>query len=329
MRRREFIALLGGAAAALPFAASAQEAAGVRRIGVLLPNLEDDPQGAARAVALEQGLGARGWTVGRNVRIDYRWGINEVEKTQAAISELLALSPDVMLASTSQVVGALQLATRTVPIVFTLIYEPVAQGFVQSLAHPGGNMTGFTFVEATVGAKWVQLLKEIAPHVTRIAFIFDPNNPGPMQTYRSVEAAAPNHAVEVVRAPVHGSSEIEAAMMTFGGRLDGGLIVSPDGFLVPYRQLIIDLATRYRLPAISGLQFFAAEGGLVSYGVNAVGQFRQAADYVDRILRGEKPGDLPVQQPTKYDLIINLKTAKAFGLTIPLPLLASADEVIE
>ena len=331
MRRRDFIILTGGAASpmAWPLAARAQKADRVRRIGVLIPYAESDAEGQSRAAALQQGLEKRGWTIGRDVRIDYRWGIDNVERTQAAIAELLALSPDVILAGTSRTVVALQRATRTVPIVFTNIYEPVAQGFVQSLAHPGGNTTGFTMVEATVGAKWLGLLKEIAPHLARVAFMFNPSNPGPMQSYRSVEAAAPNNGVEAIKTPVHGPPEIEAAITMLGRELGGGLIVPPDGFLSEYRKLIIDLAARYRVPAIYGLLSFAAQGGLAAYGINVPEQFRQAAEYVDRILRGEKAGDLPVQQPTKYELVINLKTATALGLEVPPSLLATADEVIE
>jgi len=329
MKRRDFIALLGGAAAAWPLAARAQQGERVRRIGVLMPFAEGDPEGLVRSVALQQGLEKLGWTIGRNVQIDYHWGIRDVEKAQAAIAELLALAPDVIIASTSQTVAALQQTTVTVPIVFTGTYEPVAQGFVRSLAHPGGNITGFTNVEATIGAKWLGLLKEIAPHVTRVAFMFDPNNPGPMQTSRSAAAAAPSHATSLVMAPVDGPTEIEAAMRMLGSEPGGGLIAPPDGFLLEYRKLIIELAARYRLPAIYGLPLFTAQGGLAYYGTNSSTQFRQAAEYVSRILRGEKAGDLPVQQPTKYELIINLKTAKALGLTIPESFLLLADEVIE
>jgi putative ABC transport system substrate-binding protein len=328
--RREFIAGLGGSVATWPLVARAQKADRVRRIGVLNAYAESDAEGQSRAATLQQGLEKRGWTIGRDVRIDYRWGIDNVERTQAAIAELLALSPDVILAGAgSRTVVALQRATRTVPIVFIMIYEPVAQGFVQSLAHPGGNTTGFTMVEATVGAKWLGLLKQIAPHLARVAFMFNPSNPGPMQSYRSVEAAAPNNGVEAVKIPVHGPAEIEAAMTMLGREPGGGLIVPPDAFLSEYRKLIIDLAARYRLPAIYGLSSFAAQGGLAAYGINVTEQFRQAAEYVDRILRGEKAGDLPVQQPTKFELVINLKTATALGLEVPPSLLATADEVIE
>jgi putative ABC transport system substrate-binding protein len=329
MRRREVLSLLGSAAVLWPLTAPAQQSGRVRRIGVLMPTAEDDPQSQARLVALQQGLEKRGWAIGRDVRIDCRWSIDNVEKAEAAATELLALAPDVILASTSRIIVTLQQATQTVPIVFTAIYEPVAQGFVQSLAHPGGNTTGFTMVEATVGAKWLELLKEIAPHLTRVAFMFDPDNPGPMQSYRSVEAAGSNHTVESVKAPVHGTAEIEAAITMLGRERGSGLIVPPDGFLVGYRKLILELVARYRVPAIYGLSFFTEQGGLASYGVNISDQFRQAVDYVDRILCGEKAGNLPVQQPTKYEFIINLGAAKALGLTAPATLLARADEVIE
>jgi putative ABC transport system substrate-binding protein len=330
MRRRDCITLFGSAAAAWPLAARAQQQPErMRRIAVLMPYAEGAPEGEVRVMALQQGLEQLGWTIGRNVRIDYRWGADDVEKIQVAAAELLTLAPDVILASSSRAVATLQQASRTVPIVFTTIYEPVAQGFVQSLAHPGGNTTGFTMPEATVGAKWLELLKEIAPHVTRVAFMFDPDNPGPMQSSRSVEAAASNFAVEVVMAPVHGPAEIEAAVTMLGREPGGGLIVPPNSFLLNYRKLIVELAARYRLPAIYGLSFITAEGGLASYGVKTSEQFRQAAGYVDRILRGEKAGNLPVQQPTRYELVINLKTAKALGLNVPPTLIARADEVIE
>jgi putative ABC transport system substrate-binding protein len=329
VRRRDFIKAIAGTGATWPLAAYAQQSGPVRRIGVLMPFVEGDPEGESRVIVLQRGLEELGWTIGRNIRIDYRWGIADVEKTQAAIVELLALTPDVILASTSRAVAILHQATQTVPVVFTTIYEPVTQGFVQSLAHPGGNITGFTGVEATIGAKWLGLLKTIAPSVTRVAFMFDPNNPGPMQTSHSAEAAAPNFPVKMVMAPVHGPAEIEAAMTRLGREPGGGLIVPPDGFLMPYRKLMIELAARYRLPAIYGYPIFAVEGGLAAYGNKPSEQFRQAAGYVNRILRGEKAGDLPVQEPAKYELVINLKTAKALGLDIPQSTLLLADEVIE
>ena len=328
MRRREFITLLGGAAAAWPIAARAtiRSYASHRRADAVRRRRAG---GSGPHPALREGLEKLRWTIGRNLQIDYRWGIDDIEKAQAAVGELLARSPDVIMASTSHVLATLQQATHTVPIVFTSIYEPVAQGFVQSMAHPGGNITGFTSVEAGVGAKWLELLKKIAPTVTRIAFIFNPDNPGPVQTSHSAAAAASNFAVEMVMTPVQGSAEIEAVMTMLGHEPGGGLIVPPDGFLLAYRKLIIELAARFHLPAIYGYPGFTAEGGLVSYGFKPSDQFRQVAGYIDRILRGEKARDLPVQEPTKYELVINLKTAKALGLEIPQPMLLLADEVIE
>ncbi|HUI17464.1 MAG TPA: ABC transporter substrate-binding protein [Alphaproteobacteria bacterium] len=321
--------LSGGAAVAWPLAAGAQQAGQMRRIGVLAPFAQDDPLGRALVIAFEQGLEKLGWTIGRNVRIDYRWGIDDAQKAQAATADLLAAAPDVIMANTSRSVATLRQATRTVPVVFTMIYEPVAQGFVRSLAHPGANITGFTMPEATMGAKWLELLKEIAPQIKRVAFLSNPENPGPLQYLRSVESAAPNFAVEAVMAPVHGPAEIETTMAMLARAPGGGLISPPDGFLANYANVIVELAARYRLPAIYGIRDFATDGGLVSYGINPDNQMQEAAGYVDRILRGEKPGDLPVQQPAKFELVINLKTAKALGLTVPPLLLGSADEVIE
>ena len=329
MKRRNLMLLFGSAAVAWPLAARAQQPGPMRRIGVLMPFAQDDPVGRAFVVALQQGLEKLGWTIGRNLRIEYRFGVDNAQKAQAATEDLLAMSPDVILVNTSRSLATLQHATRTLPIVFAMIYEPVAQGFVQSLAHPGANITGFTMPEATMGAKWLELLKEIAPRVTRVAYLSNPDNFGPTQYLRSVESAGPNFAVQVAAAPVHGPAEIEATMATIARAPGGGLIVPPDGFLANYSNLIIELAARYRLPAIYGIRDFATGGGLVSYGINPDDQIRQAAGYIDRILRGEKPSELPVQQPTKFELVINLKTARALGVTIPPLLLGSADEVIE
>jgi putative tryptophan/tyrosine transport system substrate-binding protein len=328
MRRREFITLLGGAAVAWPLVSRAGNPDRVARIGVLMPNAENEP-GLPDIAAFEQRLAERGWTDGRNIRIDYRWGVDSTEKTKAAIAELLALNPDVVVTDTSRAVAELQRATQTVPIVFMMIYEPVGQGFVHTLAHPGGNTTGFTIMEATIGAKWLQLLKEMAPTLTRVAYMCNPSNPGPMQAYEAVEVAAHSQAVATALAPVHTAAEIETAMATLAREPGGALIVPPDGFLLNHVHQIIWLAARDRLPAIYGTSFFATEGGLASYGINGSEQFRQAAEYVDRILRGEKAAELPVQQPTKYELIVNLKTAKALGLEVSPTLLARADEVIE
>jgi putative ABC transport system substrate-binding protein len=321
MRRRQFIGLLGAAAAAWPHGARAQQS--VRHIAVLVPAGEDDPANPTSNAAFEQGLAQRGWTSGRNVQIDYRWAINSADKDKAV------RPPDVVVAFDSRTVAALQKAMPTVPIVFATITEPVAQGFVQSLAHPGGNATGFTNIPATIGGKWLELLAEMAPAVTRVAYMYNPNNPGPLRPYASVEAAAHNHAVTVALAGVHSAAEIETAMTTLAREPGGGLIVPPDGFLTSQHKQIIELAAREKLPAIYGFALFAVQGGLASYGVKFSEQVRQAGEYVGRILRGEKPADLPVQEPSQYEVVINLRAANALGLHIAPNVLASADEVIE
>jgi putative ABC transport system substrate-binding protein len=331
MRRREIIGLLGGAAVAWPLAAQAQQPDRMRRIGVLMAFAENDPEGKVRAAVFERALQELGWTSGRNIRIDYRWvPPGDVEQTRAAAAELLKLAPDVTLAHATQATAELQRATPTVPVVFVVVSEPVAQGFVQSLAHPGGNITGFTNVEPTLGAKWLELLTEIAPRVTRIAVLYNPGT-APYATlyFHSTEVVAQKMAVELIVAPVHEPAEIEAALTMLGREPGGGLILPPDPFTVAHRKLIFDLAARYRVPAISAFRYLSNEGCLVSYGVDVRDQFRQGAAYVDRILRGKKPADLPVQQPTKFELVINLKTAKALGLDVPATLLARVDEVIE
>jgi putative ABC transport system substrate-binding protein len=330
LRRRELITLLGGAAVAWPFAAHGQQPDGVRRVGVLMLPAENDPAGRRRVVAFEQGLEKLGWTVGRNLSIDYRWNMSNVERARTAAAQLLTLAPDVLLANGTPALPVAQNATSSVPIVFTVVNEPVAMGFVASLARPGGNVTGFTNLEPTLGAKWLELLKEIAPGVKRVAVIFNPGtNPSAALFARSTEAAAQKLAVDVVVAPIHEPAEIEALMMILGREPGGGLLFPTVNFIAFHRTMIFELAARYRLPAIYARRFFADEGGLVSYGPDDVDQFQQAATYVDRILRGEKPGDLPVQQPTKFDLVINLKTAKALGLTVPNTLLVAADDLIE
>ena len=330
MRRREFITLLGSAAFSWPFGARAQQPGQTRRIGVLMSAAENDPVARPRVTAFEQELKQLGWREGRNVQIDYRWSGGEVDVTRAAASELLRLTPDVIVTDGGQALAQLRQAARTVPIVFMEINEPVFYGFVESLAHPGGNMTGFTGLEPTVGAKWLELLNEIAPRVTRIAVMFNPSTaPGAVLFSRSAEAAAQKFAVDVVRAPVHKPAEIETVMRVAAREPGGGLILPIDTFTEVHRKLIFEMAARYRLPAIYGVRNIAAAGGLVSYGIDLTGQFRQAAGYVDSILRGEKPADLPVQQPTKFELVINLKTAKVLGLEISPKVLALADEVIE
>jgi putative tryptophan/tyrosine transport system substrate-binding protein len=329
MRRRQFIALLGATAAAGPIARAQQS---LRHIAVLVPAGEDDPMNPAlwgSNGAFEQGLAQQGWTSGRNVQIDYRWAIDSADKTKAAIAELQARPPDVIVAVSSGTVAALRQAMPTVPIVFATIYEPVAQGFVQSLAHPGGNATGFTNVPATIGGKWLELLSEMAPAVTRVAYMCNPSNPGPLQPYAAAEAAAHGHAISIAMAAVRSAAEIETAMTTLAREPGGGLIVPPDGFLIGQSKPIIELAVREKLPAIYGFAYFVEEGGLAAYGVSLSERVRQAGVYVGRILSGEKPADLPVQQPSQYELVINLKAAKALGLHIPPTLLASADKVIE
>jgi putative ABC transport system substrate-binding protein len=326
MKRREFIALLGGAAAGWPIAARAQQPERMRRVGVLMGLAADDPEAQNRIAAFEQSLQQLGWTNGRNLQIDYRRG---AAVTQKYVAELVALAPDVILASGGTVLGALLQATRTVPIVFTQTADPVAAGFVASLARPGGNSTGFTTSEYGTSGKWLELLKEIAPGVTRAAILRDPTIPSGIGQFASIQSVAPSFGVELSPLDVRAASEIERDVAAFARGSNGGLILTSSGLAAIHRELIIALAARYRLPAVYSYRFFATVGGLLSYGPDPIDQYRRAAGYVDRILKGEKPGDLPVQAPTKYELAINLKTAKALGLTVPAALLARADEVIE
>ena len=302
----------------------------MRRIGVLFGFSESDPMGNARASAFRQGLEKLGWTIGRNLLIDYRWNAYSDESARAAAAELLRLSPDMILTYGTTALRAAQQATRTIPVVFTVLYEPVAQGFVQSLGHPGGNITGFTNVEPTVGGKWVELLKEIAPRVTRLAFIFNPEaSPYSVMFYRPIAAAAAKLGVDAAIVPIQEFGEIEQAITKLAREPGGGLIAGSDNFTIANRKPIIELTTRYRMPAIYGFRDFMPDGGLMFYGADLEAQFRLAAGYVDRIFRGESPADLSVQQPTKFELIVNVKTAKGLGLTVPPSLLATADEVIE
>jgi putative ABC transport system substrate-binding protein len=327
--RRRFITLLGGAAAGFPLSARAQQPQRVRRVGILSMGQENASTSQANDGAFRDELQKLGWTVGRNLQLDYRWTAGDPEKLRTGAAELLRLAPDVVVTPGSPTLAAMQQVTRTTPIVFLVVGEPVAQGFVQSLARPGGNVTGFSNVEATFATKWPEMLKEIAPRVRHVSVMFNPDNSGAVLNARAAAAAAPGLGLEPVLAPVHGSAEIEAAMATLGREPDGGLILPLDAATAAHHKLIVELAARFRLPAISGELQFAAAGGLVSYGPDIPAQFRQAATYVDRILRGEKPSDLPVQQPTKFELIINIKTAKALGLTVPLTLQVAADEMIE
>jgi putative ABC transport system substrate-binding protein len=330
VKRRDFIALLGGVAASLPVALRAQQGDRVRRIGVLIVLAKDDPQSRARVVALQQGLDQLGWQLGRNLQIEYRFGASDDERARTAASDLLRLGLDVVVANSPPAVRAVQLASPAIPIVFVAVSEPTAFGFVASLAHPGGNITGFTNLESSMSGKWLELLKEFDPQLTRAGFMFNPAaTPTAPLFVSSAEEAARKLAVNVVTVPVHTSAEIEAAIARLGAEPNSGLIAPPDIFTTFHHKLIAELATRNRLPSIFPFRYFAAAGGLASYGPDVVDQFRRAAGYVDRILRGEKPGDLPVQQPTKFEFVINLNTAKALGLIVPLALQAAADEVIE
>jgi putative tryptophan/tyrosine transport system substrate-binding protein len=329
MRRREFITLLGGAASTWPVAGRAQQPERVRRIGVLMSLAADDKEGQARLTAFLQGLQELGWIDGRNVRVDIRWGAGDNERARKYITELVALTPDVVLASGGSLVAPLLQATRTVPIVFTQTPDPVGAGFVESLARPGGNATGLTNVDYGMGGKWLELLKQIAPSVTRVAVIRDPETPQGIGQFSAVNSLAPSLRLDVIPANARETGEIERIIPAVAQTPNSGLIVTGSNFAVVHRELIIKLANQYKLPAIYPLRLFAADGGLICYGAEAIEPHTRAASYVDRILRGEKPGDLPVQAPTKYELVINLKTAKALGLSVPPSLLAQANEVIE
>src|SRR4029077_20969718 len=302
--RREFITKLGGAAMAWPLAARAQQTERMRRVGVLMPESEGDPESQARVAMFHGRLQELGWTVGRNLRIDYRWAIGDLERTRVDAAELLRLAPDVILAVASPALATVQKATRTIPVVFVAVSEPVAQGFVQSLAHPGGNITGFTNLEPTFGGKWLELLKEIVPRVTRVAIMFHPNTaPYAALFSRSVKAAAQKFGVEPADAAVQQLADVESVMSMLAREPGGGLLVPPDPFMAAQGKLIGELAARFQLPAVYPFRFMLAEGGLASYGVNIPDLFRHAASYVDRIFRGEKPSDLPVVQPTKFELV--------------------------
>jgi putative tryptophan/tyrosine transport system substrate-binding protein len=328
VKRREFMTLLGGAAA-WPLAARAQQVEKVRRIGVLQPLAADDPESPARVTAFAQGLQQFGWTDGRNVRIDYRWAAGDTDRYRRYAAELVALAPDVILASSSPAMMSLQQLTRTMPIVFVSVVDPVGAGFVESLARPGGNATGFVLYEYGMSAKWLELLKEIVPLLKLAAVLRDPAIASGAGQYAVIQAAAPSFGVELRAVGVGDAGEIERAITAFARSSNGGLIVTGSPLALVHRDLIITLAARHRLPAVYPFRYFAASGGLISYGPNTTDPYRRAAGYVDRILKGEKPADLPVQNPTKHELVINLKTAKAMGLEIPPTLLARADEVIE
>lgn len=329
MRRREFIILLSGAGATFSSVARAQQPERTRRIGVLMMYPENDPQGQLRSKVFSRELEKVGWTVGGNLQINYHWGTGDADWVRSAIAQVLRQAPDVMLANGDAAVKAAQQSTRTVPVIFIGGGDPVGDGWVQSLAHPGGNLTGFAVMEPSLGAKLLGMLKQVAPHVARVAVLVNPDNVTHQRILALLVAAAPKFAVEVTATPLHEPAEIEAAMTRWGPESDYGLIVPSDPSTNSHRRLIIELAARYRLPTIYALRSAAGDGGLISYGVDIPELFRQAAIYSDRILKGEKPADLPVQLPTRFELVINLKTAKALGFDIPPSLLATADEVIE
>jgi putative ABC transport system substrate-binding protein len=328
MKRREFIALLGSGAAAWPLAARAQQGERTRRIGVLMALAVDDAEGQARVKAFEQGLKELGWSVERNVRIDYRWAAGDTNRYRTYAAELLALAPDVVVAAGSAAMGPLQ-ASHRVPVVFVQVGDPVGAGFVESLARPGGNATGFSVFEYGISAKWLELLKEIAPQVTRVAVFRDTAVAVGAGQLGALQSVAPSLGVELRPVAVRDAGEIERTVTTFAREINGGLIVTAGAGVATKRELIIRLASRYRLPAVYPYRYYVTDGGLISYGPDNIDQYRLAAGYVDRILKGEKPADLPVQAPTKYRLAINLKTAKALGLDVPATLIARADEVIE
>jgi putative ABC transport system substrate-binding protein len=330
MKRRDFITLLGGAAAAWPLAARAQKSDRMRRIGVLAASAEDDSDLQARLAAFRQGLEKRGWSEGRNLQIDYRFAPGaSADRAQVLAKELIALHPDVILAHTTPIAAALQRESRTLPIVFVNVSDPIGSGFIASLARPAGNLTGLLQYEASITGKWLAMLKEISPTLVRAAFMANPKTTPYDYFLRAATALAPSLAVELVPSPVETAADIEAAIKSFARLPNGGLVLPPDSTTNVHRDLIIALAARHRLPAVYPLRIFVAVGGLISYTADQPDMFRQAAGYVDRILRGDKPADLPVQTPIKYETVLNLKTAKALGLTVPSGILVAADEVIE
>jgi len=328
MERREFITLLGGVTAIWPLTARAQQPGPLRRIGVLMGDAASDPEGQSRVGAFRQGLQQLGWTEGRNLQIEYRWAGGDAEHTRAFATELVRLAPDVILAQAASGLGALLHETKTIPIVFVGAADPVGQGFIASLAHPGGNATGFTNFEFSIGGKWLELLKAVEPRLMRVAVIGGPGT-GASGWFRSIESAAVPFGVEVKTATVQNDAQIESVITELGHQPHGALIDLPDVYTRNHRKVIIGLTAQYQIPAVYPVHIWAADGGLMSYGLDIIHQYQQAASYVDRILKGAKPGELPVQAPTKFELIINLNTAKALGVVIPPTLLSTADEVIE
>ncbi|MFZ1189604.1 MAG: ABC transporter substrate-binding protein [Pseudolabrys sp.] len=328
MKRREFISLVVGAAA-WPLTAYAQQGERMRRIGILVARAEDDPEGQASVAVFVQTLQSLGWTTGRNVQIDIRWGVADAASSRRYAAEMVALAPDVILAAASAATAAVHEATRTLPIVFVNVSDPVGAGYVASLARPGSNITGFTFIEYGMSGKWLELLKEIAARVMRVAILRDPTLAVGIGQLGAVQSVAPSFRVEASPMDVRNADEIERAIADFARTANGGLIVTASPAALFHRKLIITLAAQHRLPTVYFLRDFVKDGGLISYGPDPVANYVQAASYVDRILKGEKPADLPVQAPTKNELVLNLKTAKALGLTVPPSVLSRADEVIE
>jgi putative tryptophan/tyrosine transport system substrate-binding protein len=330
MRRREFVTLLGGAVATWPLAARAQQSERTRRIGVLSSLAETDVEAQAWDAAFRKRLVELGWIEGRNVRIDYRWAAGSVDRMRLFARELVQLNPDALVTISTPATAALQAETRTIPIVFAWVSDPIGSGFVSSLAHPGGNITGFLNIEASVVGKWLTLMREIAPQVSHIGFLYNPQTAPYARYYLDTfRAASSTLAIEAIDAPVHNTEEVEAVMTKLGDEAGAGLFVMSDTSMIVYRKTIYSGAERYRLPTIYPYRVFAAEGGLMSYGVDVTDLLRGAASYIDRILRGEKPDELAVQQPTRFELVVNAKTAKKLGLTIPTSMVVAAQEVIE
>ena len=327
MRRREFITLLGGAAT-WPVAARAQDGERMRRIGVLMHTAADEPESQARLAAFMQGLQELGWGVGRNLRIDYRWSVGDAARLYKDAAELVALAPEVILGGVSATAAAFQRASRTVPVVMAQGIDPVGNGYIESLARPGGNITGFIQFEYGLAGKWAELLKEVAPRITRVGVLREPG-PAAIGQWTMIQAVAQSFGAELKPIDLRNASKIELAVTAFAGSPNGGLIVAVSAAALTYRELIIKLAAQHRLPAVYAYRVFVTSGGLITYGPDIASLYRRAAGYVDRILKGEKPADLPVQAPTKYELVINLKTAKELGIDVPAQLLARADEVIE
>jgi putative ABC transport system substrate-binding protein len=327
MRRRDFVKGVAGAAVAWPLTAQSEQQS--RRIAVLLGYPEGDPQAQANVAALKDGLKQLGWTEGQNVQLDLRWAGGDAKITRTFARELIAMAPDVIVPSTNQATAIVQQETSTIPVVFAFVGDPVGSGFVDNLSRPGGNITGFANFENSIGGKWVEILKEIAPNIKRAGFIFSPEAAPNVGFFHAAESAAPSLGIELAALAVHTGSEIERRITKFAAEVDGGLIVAPHAVTVSSRELIANLAARYRLPAVYSDRYFAESGGLISFGNNTADLFRRAASYIDRILKGAKPADLPVQLPTKFEMVINLKTAKALGMVMPTFLLQNADDVIE